>query len=102
MAINRFEQILDFYDRDIEEIMQKIDPIFVAKILANSTEEIQNKIFKNISEEAVKLIKKDLKHMETYAPSAEYINELKDDIVRIINRLFPNHDKYDAGKDEWA
>ena len=102
MAINKLEEILDFFDGDIQKIMLNVDSVFMAKVLTASSEELQNKIFKNISESAVIQMKDDMKYMGVSQPDDEYIVELKDDMVKIINRLFPDHLKCDAGKDEWA
>ena len=102
MAINKLEEILSFHDGDIKKIMQNIDPVLMAKVLTASSEELQDKIFKNISENAVQQMKDDMKYMGVSQPDDEYIVELKDDMVKIINRLFPDHLKCDAGHDEWA
>jgi len=102
MAINKLEEILSFHDGDIKKIMQNIDPVLMAKVLTASSEELQDKIFKNISENAVQQMKDDMKYMGVSQPDDEYIVELKDDMVMIINRLFPDHLKCDAGHDEWA
>jgi len=58
-----FEDIIHFDDRKIQRIMREVDASVLAKALCNSDEEVQNKIFRNMSRRAAGMLKEDMEFM---------------------------------------
>ena len=58
-----FEDILKVDDKGIQQILKEIDNEELALALKTASPDLQNKIFKNMSERAATLIKEDMQYM---------------------------------------
>ena len=102
MDFSTFDDLVLYSDEEIKLILRNVDAKVLAKVLTASSEDIQNKIFKNLSEVALKEIKDDMNYMGPASPMDELVLEFKGEIIDIINELFPGPLIDDAGPDEWA
>ena len=97
-----FEDIVMLDDRSIQKFLREIDSQDLAKALQAVSPEVQNKIFQNIPEDAVKMLKEDMAYM---APvRLKDVEEAQQKIVAII-RYLDNTDEIvipRAGKNEWS
>ena len=103
MQIRTFEEILDFSDEAIKLILRNVDAKFLAKALTASSEKLKEKIFRNLSEAALKDIKEQMDYMGPSSPIDEFVLEVQCQIRDVVNELFPSRLLIDdAGPDEWA
>lgn len=58
-----FEDILLLDDRSIQRLMKEVDTKVLAVALKGSSEEIRDRIFKNVSERAANMIKEEIEYM---------------------------------------
>jgi Mg/Co/Ni transporter MgtE len=72
-------------DREIQRVLREIDSTTLAKALKDSTEETQDKIFRNMSKRAVSMLKED---MEFMGPARkDDIDSAQREIVGIVQQL---------------
>jgi len=80
-----FEDLLQVDDRSFREILQNIDNQEVIKALKTASEEMKEKIFKNLSERAAQMLKED---MEVMGPvKLREVEEAQQSILRTAKRL---------------
>jgi flagellar motor switch protein FliG len=81
----RFDILLTLDDRAIQKILREADAQDIAIALKGDDEEVQKKIFKNMSERAVQMLKED---MECIGPVRRIdVEERQERILDIIRRL---------------
>jgi flagellar motor switch protein FliG len=80
-----FEDILTLDDRAIQAIMREVDTKELATALKGTNPEVQNKIFKNMSERAVDMLKEEMEFMGPVR--LRVVEEAQQKIVAIIRRL---------------
>jgi flagellar motor switch protein FliG len=80
-----FEDITKIDDRGIQALMKEVDNSKLLLALKTSSEEIKNKIFKNMSARAVEMIKEDLSNMGPARLSD--VEAAQQEIVNVARRL---------------
>ena len=80
-----FEDVLKVDDKGIQGILKEIDNDELALALKTASTELQNKIFKNMSERAAALIKEDMQYMGPVRVSD--VESAQQRIVDIVRRL---------------
>ncbi|HMN42367.1 MAG TPA: flagellar motor switch protein FliG [Phycisphaerales bacterium] len=80
-----FEDILKVDDKGIQSILKEIDNDELGLALKTASVELQNKIFKNMSERAATLIKEDMQYMGPVRVSD--VEQAQQRIVDIVRRL---------------
>jgi flagellar motor switch protein FliG len=80
-----FEDILKVDDKGIQSILKEIDNDELGLALKTASTELQNKIFKNMSERAATLIKEDMQYMGPVRVSD--VESAQQRIVDIVRRL---------------
>ena len=80
-----FEDIKALDDRSIRELLKEISNEDLTKALKGSTEDLQDKFFKNLSERAATMIKEDLEIMGPVRLSE--VETAQQNIVKIVRRL---------------
>ena len=80
-----FEDILKVDDKGIQSILKEIDNDELGLALKTASQELQNKIFKNMSERAATLIKEDMQYMGPVRVSD--VEQAQQRIVDIVRRL---------------
>jgi flagellar motor switch protein FliG len=80
-----FEDIINLDDRAIQAILREIDMKELATALKGVGIEVQNKIFKNMSERAVGMLKEDMEFMGPVR--LRVVEEAQQKIVGVIRRL---------------
>jgi len=80
-----FEDIVNLDDRAIQAILREIDMKELATALKGVGGEVQNKIFKNMSERAVGMLKEDMEFMGPVR--LRVVEESQQKIVGVIRRL---------------
>jgi flagellar motor switch protein FliG len=80
-----FEDILKVDDKGIQSILKEIDNDELGLALKTASQELQNKIFKNMSERAATLIKEDMQYMGPVRVSD--VESAQQRIVDIVRRL---------------
>ena len=80
-----FEDIVNLDDRAIQAILREIDMKELATALKGVGGEVQNKIFKNMSERAVGMLKEDMEFMGPLR--LRVVEESQQKIVGVIRRL---------------
>jgi flagellar motor switch protein FliG len=77
--------ILELDDRAIQKVLREVDALELAKALKGVEEAVKEKIFANISKNAVQMLKKD---MESIGPiRIKDVEEAQEKIVNIIRHL---------------
>ncbi len=80
-----FEDVLKVDDKGIQSIMKEVDNDELSLALKTASQELQNKIFKNMSERAAALIKEDMQYMGPVRVSD--VEQAQQRIVDIVRRL---------------
>ena len=80
-----FEDIKALDDRSIRELLKEVSNDDLTKALKGSTEDLQDKFFKNLSERAATMIKEDLEIMGPVRLSE--VETAQQNIVKIVRRL---------------
>jgi flagellar motor switch protein FliG len=80
-----FEDIIQLDDRAIQAIMKEVDMKELATALKGTAGEVQEKIFKNMSERAVAMLKEDMEFMGPVR--LRVVEESQQKIVAIIRKL---------------
>ncbi|MGQ9652887.1 MAG: flagellar motor switch protein FliG, partial [Thermodesulfobacteriota bacterium] len=80
-----FDDIVTLDDKAVPEILREIDVKMLAKALRGAGEEVQEKIFKNMSQRAVQVLQED---MEALGPTRlSEVEESQMEIIKVILRL---------------
>ena len=80
-----FEDVVGLEDRAIQSIMKEVDVKDLATALKGVGPEVQEKIYKNMSERAVNMLKEDMEFMGPV--KVRVVEESQQKIVAIIRRL---------------
>ncbi|NSW76518.1 MAG: flagellar motor switch protein FliG [Candidatus Atribacteria bacterium] len=80
-----FEDIVLLDDRAIQLVLRQVDMKDLALALKGSSQEVQEKIFRNMSQRAAQMLKEDMDYMGPVR--ARVVNEAQQKIVNIIRRL---------------
>lgn len=72
-------------DRDVQKILREVDEEILAAALLDTTEEVKEKIFKNISKTAAKILQKKIDSLGSSSES--YVEKNKRKLISIISRL---------------
>lgn len=80
-----FEDIVHLEDRAIQAIMKEVDMKELATALKGTPQEVQEKIFKNMSERAVAMLKEDMEFMGPVR--LRVVEESQQKVVAIIRKL---------------
>ena len=80
-----FEDIIMLDDRSIQRVLREVDTKDLALSLKGSNAEVQDKIFKNMSERAAQLIKEDMEYMGPVRVSD--VEAAQQKIVDVVRRL---------------
>jgi flagellar motor switch protein FliG len=80
-----FEDILLVNDKGIQAVLKEIDNEVLALALKTASEDLKNKIFKNMSERAAKLIGEDMQYMGPVRVSD--VEAAQQKIVDVVRRL---------------
>lgn len=91
-----FEDVLKVDDKGIQAILKEIDNDELGLALKTASQELQNKIFKNMSERAATLIKEDMQYMGPVRVSD--VEAAQQRIVDIVRRLEDSGDIIIAGR----
>ena len=83
-----FENLTELDDRSIQKFLREIDTQELAKALHGADEEIQNKIFSNMSKRAAAMLKEDMEFMGPVRMVD--VIEARKNIIDIILRLEAN------------
>jgi len=80
-----FEDILLVSDKGIQSVLKEIDNDELALALKTASDELKQKIFKNMSERAAQLIQEDMQYMGPVRVSA--VEAAQQKIVDVVRRL---------------
>lgn len=80
-----FEDILLVNDKGIQSVLKEIDNEVLALALKTASEELKQKIFKNMSERAAQLIQEDMQYMGPVRVSD--VEQAQQKIVDVVRRL---------------
>ncbi len=80
-----FEDIVLLDDRAIQLVLRQVDNKDLALALKGASEEVREKIFKNMSQRAAQMLKEDMEYMGPVR--ARLVNEAQQKIVNVIRRL---------------
>jgi flagellar motor switch protein FliG len=80
-----FEDILMVNDKGIQSVLKEIENDVLGLALKTASEELKNKIFKNMSERAAELIKEDMQYMGPVRVSD--VEAAQQKIVDVVRRL---------------
>jgi len=80
-----FEDIVGIDDRAIQAVLKEVDSKDLATALKSVKQEVRDKIFKNMSERAVKMLKEDMEFMGPV--KLKVVEESQQKIVAVIRRL---------------
>jgi flagellar motor switch protein FliG len=95
-----FEDLVKIDDRGIQEILKNVDTGELALSLKISTDELKEKIFKNMSERAAKMLKEDLDVMGPVKVSD--VEKAQGNILKVVDRLIAEGKIIIAGDGEEA
>jgi flagellar motor switch protein FliG len=95
-----FEDIVKIDDRGIQEILKNVDTGELALSLKISTDELKERVFKNMSERAAKMLKEDLDVMGPVKVSD--VEKAQANILKIVDRLIAEGKIIIAGEGEEA
>jgi len=80
-----FEDLVKLDNRAIQEILREVDIKVLAKALRGANEEVQQKIFSNMSQRAAEVLKED---MEALGPTRlSEVEEAQMEVIRVVLRL---------------
>lgn len=91
-----FEDVKQVDDKGIQSILKEVDNDELALALKTASEELKNKIFKNMSERAAQLIKEDMQFMGPVRVSD--VEAAQQRIVDIVRRLEDSGDIIISGR----
>ena len=91
-----FEDIRKVNDKGIQAVLKEVDNSELALALKTASEELKNKIFKNMSERAAQLIKEDMEYMGPVRVSD--VEAAQQRVVDIVRRLEESGDVVIEGK----
>jgi flagellar motor switch protein FliG len=77
-----FDIFLKLDDKAIQKVLREVDSQDIAKALKGEKEAVQERIFSNMSERAVKMLKEDIE----YIPGID-VEESQEKIINVIRRL---------------
>lgn len=80
-----FEDIVQLDDRAIQAVLKEVDMKELATALKGTSQEVQTKIYKNMSERAVAMLKEDMEFMGPVR--LRIVEEAQQKIVAVIRRL---------------
>ena len=80
-----FEDIVVLDDRSIQQVLREVDTKELAVALKGTSDEVQDKIYSNMSERAAAIIKEDLEFMGPVR--VKTVEEAQQKIVAVIRRL---------------
>ncbi|MCB1196209.1 flagellar motor switch protein FliG [bacterium] len=80
-----FEDIIHVEDRSMQKVLKEVDSNEISVALKAASEEVKNKIFKNMSARASEMIKEELEFMGPIKLSI--VEEAQQKIVNIVRRL---------------
>ncbi|HVL40370.1 MAG TPA: flagellar motor switch protein FliG [Fimbriimonadaceae bacterium] len=80
-----FEDIVSLDDRAVQQVMREVDVKELATALKGTKDEVQQKVFKNMSERAVEMLKEDMEFMGPVR--LRVVEEAQQKIVAVIRRL---------------
>ena len=80
-----FEDLLEIEDKNFREILQNVDNQLLSRSLKTASEEMKEKIFRNLSERASEMLKEDMEVMGPVRLSE--VEETQQDIVKIAKKL---------------
>ena len=80
-----FEDIVSLDDRAIQQILREIEMKELALALKGTRDEVQHKIFSNMSERAAEMVKEDMEFMGPV--KIRTVEEAQQKIVSVIRRL---------------
>ena len=80
-----FEDILKVNDKGIQAVLKEVDNSELGLALKTASEDLRNKIFKNMSERAAALIREDMEYMGPVKVSD--VESAQQRIVDIVRRL---------------
>lgn len=93
-----FEDLFEVEDRNFREILQNVDNQTLAKALKTATEEMKQKIFKNLSERAADMLKEDVEVMGPVKLS--HVEEAQQSLIKTAKSLEAEGKIVIAGKGE--
>lgn len=80
-----FEDIIQLDDRAIQAILREVDSKELSTALKGVNQEVQHKIFKNMSERAVAMLQEDMEFMGPVR--MRVVEEAQQKVVGVIRRL---------------
>ncbi|MCX7800441.1 MAG: flagellar motor switch protein FliG [Fimbriimonadales bacterium] len=80
-----FEDIVQLDDRAVQQVLREVDMKDLATALKSVKEEVQQKVFKNLSERAAAMLKEDMEFMGPVR--LKVVEEAQQKIVAVIRRL---------------
>jgi flagellar motor switch protein FliG len=80
-----FEDIVQLDDRAVQQILKEVDLKELATALKGVNNDVQNKVFRNMSERAVNMLKEDMDFMGPVR--LKVVEESQQKIVGVIRRL---------------
>jgi flagellar motor switch protein FliG len=80
-----FEDIVMLDDRSIQKVLREVDSAELAKALKSVDEEVQDKVFRNMSKRAAGMLKEDMEFMGPIR--VKDVEEAQQKIVAIIRKL---------------
>ena len=80
-----FEDLLEIEDKNFRQILQNVDNQLLSKALKTASEEMKEKVFRNLSERASEMLKEDIEVMGPVRLSE--VEETQQDIVKIAKKL---------------
>ncbi len=95
-----FDDITKIDDRGIQEILKNIDSSELALSLKVATDDLKERIFKNMSERAAKMLKEDLEVMGPVKVSD--VEKAQGNILKVVDRLMAEGKVIIAGEGEEA
>jgi flagellar motor switch protein FliG len=95
-----FDDITKIDDRGIQEILKNIDSSELALSLKVATDDLKERIFKNMSERAAKMLREDLEVMGPVKVSD--VEKAQGNILKVVDRLMAEGKVIIAGEGEEA
>ena len=80
-----FEDIISLDDASIQRVIREVDSTDLAKALKGASDEVKERIFRNISRRAAEMLREDLEFMGPVR--LREVEEAQQHVVKIIRRL---------------
>jgi len=80
-----FEDVFALDDRSIQSVMREVSNDTLTLAMKTSTDDVKNKIFKNISSRAAEMIKEDLEVMGPVRLSD--VEKAQSEIIKIVRKM---------------